>query len=65
MLITLRKRVTRLENHIDTLIEKFIFHHKFLGTLMIFIGMSLITLAAVCICTTMIAFPIAFLFGCI
>ena len=31
MLITLRKRVTRLENHIDTLIEKFIFHHKFLG----------------------------------
>ena len=30
---------------------------------MIFIGMPLVTLAAVCVCTTIITLPIAFLLG--
>ena len=55
-MFTLIKSVSRFENHIDASIEKFIFHHKFLGFLMIFIGMPLVTLAAVCVCTTIIAF---------
>lgn len=30
-MFTLIKSVSRFENHIDASIEKFIFHHKFLG----------------------------------
>ena len=56
------KRVSRFENHIDALIERFVFHHKVLGFLMIFVGMPLVTLAAVCVCTTIITLPMAFLF---
>lgn len=62
-MFTLIKRVSRFENRIDTSLEKFVFHHQFLGFFMIFVGMPLVTLAAVCICTAMIALPIAFLFG--
>lgn len=62
-MFTLIKRISRFENHIDTSIEKFIFHHRFLGLLLIFVGMPLVTLVAVCVCTTIIALPIAFIFG--
>lgn len=62
-MFTLIKRGSRLENPIEASIEKFIFHHKFLGGFMIFVGMPLVILAAVCICTTLITLPIAFLFG--
>lgn len=61
-MFALIKRVSRFENHIDTSIEKFISQHKFLGFLMIFIRMPLATSAAVCVCTIIIALPIAFIF---
>ena len=57
------KRVSRFENRMDALMERFIFHHKLLGLLLIFIGMPYITLAAVCVCTMLIVLPIALLFG--
>lgn len=57
------KRVSRFENRMDASMERFIFHHKLLGLLLIFIGMPLITLAAVCVCTMLIVLPIALLFG--
>ena len=57
------KRVSRFENRMDALMERFIFHHKLLGFLLIFIGMPFITLAAVCVCTMLIVLPIALLFG--
>ena len=62
-MFTFRKQVSRFENHIDALMEKFIFQHKFLGFLMIFIGMPLVTLAAVCLFTILIIFPIILMFG--
>ena len=62
-MLTFIKRVSRFENHVDDAMEKFVFHHKFLGFLMIFIGMPLAILAAVCVCTTMITLLITFLFG--
>lgn len=62
-MFTFIKRVSRLENRIDDSLEKFVFHHQFLGFFMIFVGMPLVTLAAVCVCTTMITLPIGFLFG--
>ena len=36
-MFTFRKRVSRFENHVDDVMDKFMFHHKFLGLLMIFI----------------------------
>ena len=57
------KLVSRFENRMDALMERFIFHHKLLGLLLIFIGMPFITLAAVCVCTMLIVLPIALLFG--
>lgn len=62
-MFTFRKRVSRFENLVDDAMDKFIFHHKFLGLLMIFIGMPLAILTAVCVCTTMITLLITFLFG--
>lgn len=62
-MFTFRKRVSRFENHVDDAMDKFIFHHKFLGLLMIFIGMPLAILTAVCVCSTMITLLITFLFG--
>ena len=57
------KRVSRFENRMDASMERFIFHHKLLGLLLIFIGMPLITLAAVFVCTMLIVLPIGLLFG--
>ena len=37
MLITLRKRVSRFENRMDAAMERFMFHHRFLGFFMVFI----------------------------
>ena len=62
-MFTFRKRVSRFENHVDDAMDKFVFHHKFLGLLMIFTGMPLAILTAVCVCTTMITLLITFLFG--
>ena len=62
-MFTFIKRVSRFENHVDDAMDKFMFHHKFLGLLMIFIGMPLAILTAVCVCTTMITLLITFLFG--
>ena len=45
----LLKRLSRLEAQMDNAIEKFLFHHHVWGFLMIFIGIPLITLTAVCL----------------
>ncbi len=62
-MFTLIKRISRFENHMDASIERFIFRHKFWGFIIIFIGIPFVTLAAVCICTTIIALSFAFIFG--
>lgn len=62
-MIALKKRMSHLENQMDSYMEGFVFHHKFLGFLMIFVGMPLVTLLAVCICTMIIALPLSLVFG--
>lgn len=47
----------------DTRMEKFIVHHPFWGMFLIFIGLPLVTLAAVCVCMIIAALFMAFLFG--
>ena len=41
----------------------FLLQHKILGFLLIFIGMPLVTLSAVCICSTVLVLPLALAFG--
>ena len=58
-----KKRMSHMEQQVDAVLERFIFQHKVLGVLMIFIGMPLLTLAAVCVCTTAIVLPMAMVLG--
>ncbi len=62
-MFALMKRVSRIENRIDASIEKFVFRHRVLGFLLIFIGTPLATLAAVCAGTALITLPLALIFG--
>lgn len=62
-MLPFKKQVSHFETHIDASMEKFLFHHRFLGLFLIFIGIPLVTLAVVCACTALIAFPIALLFS--
>lgn len=62
-MFALMKRVSRIENRIDTSIEKFVFRHRVLGFLLIIIGTPMVTLAAVCIGTAAITLPLALVFG--
>lgn len=59
----LLKRLSRLEAQMDNAIEKFLFHHHVWGFLMIFIGIPLITLTAVCLFTAAIVFPLGVFSG--
>ena len=47
----------------DNAMERFLFHHHILGFLVIFIGIPLITLAAVCLFTAAIVFPLGVFSG--
>lgn len=59
----LKKWMSHMETRADVCLEEFVFHHRALGLLMIFVGMPLVTLLAVCICTMIIALPLALVFG--
>ena len=43
-MLMLKKRMSRMEKQVDASLERFIFQHKVLGVLMLFIGMPLLTL---------------------
>lgn len=62
-MFTLIQCVSCFERQMDTRMEKFIVHHPFWGMFLIFIGLPLVTLAAVCVCTIIAALFMAFLFG--
>ena len=63
MFTEIKKRITHFENAIDTSMERFIFHHRVLGVMAVFIGMPMMTLAMVCLCTMCITLPIAAVLG--
>ena len=59
----LKERLIHWGEQFDDAMEQYIFHHRFLGFLMVFIGMPLVTLSAVCICSTVLVLPLALAFG--
>lgn len=62
-MLTFIKRVSHLEQKLDTFMERFMFRHRVWGFCMMFIGMPIITLAAVCTCTIVVVLPMALVCG--
>lgn len=62
-MLTFLKRVSHFEKKMDASVEHFIFRHRVWGFCLMFIGMPIITLAAVCACTIMVVFPMALVCG--
>ena len=60
-MMTWKTRLLHFERMCDGLVEHFLLQHKIL--LLIFIGMPLVTLSAVCICSTVLVLPLALAFG--
>ena len=56
-MMTWKTRLLHFERMCDGLVEHFLLQHKILGFLLIFIGMPLVTLSAVCICSTVLVLP--------
>ncbi len=57
------KSFHRFEEKFDKQAERFAFHHPFLSFLIMFIGMPIFILLSVSLCTTLIALPMALIFG--
>ena len=57
------KSIKKFEYEFDIKAERFLWKHPFLGFLSIFVGMPVFVLGCVCICTVLITFPMAWLFG--
>lgn len=60
---TIMKSIHKLESSFDKRAQHFAFHHPFLAYLAIFIGIPIFILLAVTVSTTLIALPIAWIFG--
>ena len=63
MISTMKKQLHYFETRFDTALEHFLFHHRFLGFLTIFIGLPLAVLALVYASTAMIMLPLIWIFG--
>lgn len=57
------RTIRKYEHRFDVKAENFVWKHPFLGFLLVFVGIPAFVLICVCISTTVIAFPIAWLFG--
>lgn len=61
--MSITKSIRKFEREIDLRAEQFFWRHPFLGFLSIFVGMPILVLMCVCVSTTVIAFPIAWMLG--
>ena len=57
------KNVARLERRFDRKAESFTFHHPVLASLLMFVGLPLFVLTAVCLSTIVISLPVSWLMG--
>lgn len=57
------KNVARLERRFDRKAESFTFHHPVLASLLMFVGLPLFVLTAVCLFTIVISLPVSWLMG--
>ena len=57
------RSIRKFEQEFDLRAERFICKHPLVGFLFVFVGMPIFILICVCISTTIIALPIAWLLG--
>lgn len=57
------KSIHKFEDDFDRKAERFAFHHPYLAFVTMFIGMPLFILMAVAASTTVLALPMAWIFG--
>ena len=57
------KRISCFESRMDARIENFLLCHQGFKLFLIYIGLPLFTMAAVCVCTTAVALSLALVFG--
>lgn len=59
----LTRLIRKFERDLDGKAEQFLIRHSLLGFLAIFVGMPLLVLSCVCLCTMALAYPMGLLFG--
>lgn len=57
------KTVRRIEADFDRRAESFAFHHPVMAFAAMFIGVPVFVLAAVCLCTAAVAYPVSLIMG--
>ena len=57
------KRISHFEKQMDAAMERFVFRDRVWGFCMMFIGMPIITLVAVCACMIVAVLPMALVCG--
>lgn len=62
-MIKILKSFYKTEHRFDVAVERFFFHHPYLGFFTAFIGIPIFILGAVTLSTTVIMLPLSFLFG--
>lgn len=55
--------IHKLERIFDTKAEWLAFHHPYLAFFTVFVGMPIVVLAAVCVCTTIVILPVSWFAG--
>lgn len=61
--MSITKSIRKFEREFDFRTERFLWKHPFLGFLSIFIGIPIFILICVCVSTTVLMLPAAWLFG--
>lgn len=61
--MSILQTIRKYEQEFDLRAKRFLWKHPILGFLSIFVGMPIFVLFCVCVSTTVITLPIAWLFG--
>lgn len=61
--MSILQTIRKYEQKFDLRAKRFLWKHPILGFLSIFVGMPIFVLFCVCVSTTIITLPIAWLFG--
>lgn len=62
-MIKILNSIHKAEHRLDAAAERLFFHHPLIGYIVAFIGMPVFILIAVFVFTTILAFPLALIFG--
>lgn len=62
-MIQILNSIHNVEHRLNTAVERLFFHHPYLGYLTVFIGMPIVIIAVVLVCTTIPVFLLSLIFN--